>query len=107
MSLIKQSLTFRGLSTRKQFWLTQLVILGVLFIGEVIGGLTQPLLAAAHGTTFASAIAFFLVIPSSIIIFKRRLNDAGWSGWWMLVPGLNWIVAGFFGTKIVNNKHAL
>ena len=96
--MIKEMMTWKGTSTRKTFWLAQLILLGVSILGAVVGVATQPDLPYGQ-TTIAELVVYLAIIYPTITIFKRRLNDAGWSGWWMLVPVLNWVVAGFFKSK--------
>ena len=104
--LIIDTFTWDGISTRKEFWLTQLLFIGSFILAcglaGFVAGMNNPLnpeaAGALAGETVGSIMQFVLIFPA-ITIFKRRLNDAGWSGWWMLFPLLNWIVAGFSPTK--------
>ena len=100
---IKKYFNFEWNATRKNFWMFNLLAFVIFFII----GFGQEL-------SIGSALSFWVIteivltlaflIPN-IAINKARLNDAGWSGWWMLLPLLNIIVMGFFPTKIEDNKY--
>ena len=63
-------------------------------------------LARADGG-FLGIAALIALIGLSVAwlgLFKARLNDAGWSGWWVFFPLINIIVAGFFKTKEEDNR---
>ena len=101
------------MSTRKEFWLTQLLFIGSFILATafagIVAGINNPLNgeeAGAIAGAYVGTIMQFILIFPSIVIYKRRLNDAGWNGWWMFLPILNIIVAGFFSTKEENNPYA-
>ena len=94
---IKKYFYFEWNATRTNFWMFFLLN---FVIGAIIGA------AGLIGSAFDIAITLALIIPN-IAINKARLNDAGWSGWWMLFPVLNLIVMGFFATKEEDNKYAV
>ena len=52
----------------------------------------------------AALIALIGLSVAWLGLFKARLNDAGWSGWWVFFPLINIIVAGFFKTKEEDNR---
>ena len=89
----KKYFNFDWNATRTNFWMFLLVtnIISLILAMTGFGALILVLTVA-------------LIIPS-IAINKARCNDAGWSGWWMLFPFLNWIVMGFFPTKTTDNKY--
>ena len=100
---MKKYFNFEWNATRKNFWMFTLFVL-----------IISTLITAAQGVAVGPVLTFWiivnlifslaLIIPN-IAINKARLNDAGWSGWWMLLPILNIIVMGFFPTKIEDNKY--
>ena len=98
--LFNDAFTWEGVSTRKEFWLTQPIFVGIGFIfgftGVIFFGNEY---LYANGLHSWDVIMYLLTFFPATTIYKRRLNDAGWSGWWMLFPVLNLVVAGFFVTE--------
>ena len=91
---MKQIMKFNGTASRTAWWLSQIAI-GVISLG---------LPATAAGTESAGLALFWLTatIPVTwfaIAVNKARLNEAGWSGWWQLMPIVNLVVPGFFGPE--------
>ena len=104
---IKKYFNFEWHATRKNFWMFQLLL---VLIGGTIGFMQvnsemQYNFAMANNWEIIGNIVTLITLIPSIAINKARLNDAGWSGWWMLMPILNIIVMGFFKTKEEDNKY--
>ena len=95
---------FDWTATRKQFWLFILSIVGLGFLAGIVGIATQPDLGP-HETPIAVGLLQIALIIPGISMYKARLNDAGWSGWWQLFPVLNIVVAGFFASKDEDNPY--
>lgn len=72
-----------GRATRTQFWIFVLINVIVMWIlGMILG----------HGLIY-KVIDLLILIPC-IAIAVRRLHDAGFSGWWILIgliPVVGWI----------------
>ena len=88
---------FSGRTSRKDFWLT---ILCLFLLGIVIGVITTlvPVLM------FISWIFSLLTIIPSLAMGARRLRDAGFSPWWLLllltgIGGLILIILWIFPKK--------
>ena len=71
-------------------------------------------LHSGHGTFAIWFIVALSIIMMAILVdftyltisvLKARLNSAGWSGWWMLCPGVNVVVPLFFKAKFEGNKY--
>ncbi|ASY26187.1 DUF805 domain-containing protein [Candidatus Planktophila versatilis] len=76
---------FQGKSTRKEFWSFFLFFYVVTFIAGGLDGL--------YGTEFIGAFAFVALILPYLAVAVRRMNDVGKSGWFILVPFYNLILA--------------
>ena len=77
--------TFSGRARRKEYWMFVLFNVIVSFIIGFIGGFMQiPQLANIY--TFA-------VLVPSIAVGVRRMHDVGKSGWYLLIPIYNFILA--------------
>ena len=86
--------------TRTQYWVS-------LIIASLVVPLVVAMLIAIHqeiGLLLATLLTCAL-IWFQFALQKARLNDAGWCGWWMLVPIVNFIVPGFFATKDDDNPY--
>jgi uncharacterized membrane protein YhaH (DUF805 family) len=90
--------TFSGRARRKEYWMFFLfnMIFAFLF-GLVCGLLGVPDLAQLY------SLAMF--IPS-IAVGVRRMHDVGKSGWFLLIPIYNFILAVSEGEKQVNQYGA-
>ena len=73
VTIYRQSFTLKGRTSRSEFWSFQLfywlfLVVGFFFFGGVV------------------LAAFIIVsIPAMFSIQVRRLHDADWSGWWLLL----------------------
>ena len=103
--LLNEMWIHEGHSTRKDFWLTFLLFILYGIVMSLLGALIigEPYLNDPYHVW--DLLTDLIILYPSIVIFKRRLNDAGWSGWWQLFPILNIIVAGFFKTKVEGNDY--
>lgn len=70
---------FSGRATRKQFWLFVLFYIIVM----VVAGLLLGFLGDT-GTILVRIFQLALLLPS-LAIMARRLRDAGFSPWWLLI----------------------
>jgi uncharacterized membrane protein YhaH (DUF805 family) len=76
---------FSGRATRKEFW--SFVFFYYLFI--FLAGLVDGIM----GIDFVGNLAFLGLILPYISCAARRMHDAGKSGWFMIVPFYNLILA--------------
>jgi len=76
---------FQGKATRKEFWSFFLFFYVVTFIAGGLDGL--------YGTEFIGVFAFAAFILPYLAVAVRRMNDVGKSGWFILVPFYNLILA--------------
>lgn len=98
----KQIMKFKGTASRTNFWVIS--ILSALVTQIVSVAMTGVGIENAGTGTEGIAVLVALVtivihLWISIAMYKARLNEAGWSGWWMLMPVVNIVVAGFFGPE--------
>lgn len=80
--LAKHYVDFKGCATRKQYWLFVLCNLIVSFILGMILGITG--ISSDVAFIVNSIYSLALLLPS-LGIAVRRLHDAGFSGWWILL----------------------
>lgn len=99
LGVLKKALDFSGRSSRREYWMFGLwLTLLTLAITFLIGGVL-----AYQGNsdsqihdisdTFTLIWQFFVVIPSGLALSVRRMHDTNHSGWWLLMPIVNLILA--------------
>jgi len=91
-------------SARKEWWGTcvRSILLGFLF--------TMILVMAFSGVggvavSIAGIFCLAFMILPIIAVSIRRMHDIGKSGWWSLIPLVNFVMCGFFKGKIEGNKY--
>lgn len=99
--VIKNFANFEGRARRKEYWYFILVNTIISFVLGLISGFS--------GLTFGDSgildtIYSLLVIVPSIAVGVRRMHDVGKSGWYLLIPLYNLILATTDG-DIGNNEY--
>ncbi|AUP79151.1 DUF805 domain-containing protein [Flavivirga eckloniae] len=88
LKVLKQYATFTGRARRKEYWMFFLfniiISYGIMFIAI---GLEMPSLS------ILSSIYSLAVLIPGIAVGVRRMHDAGKSGWFLLIPIYNLILA--------------
>ena len=79
---------FDGVATRKQFWLFGLWELTVIYLPSIISALLQ---LWHDSLLFVIMFMLFALILPNIAISVRRLHDAGFSGWLLLLNFIPYI----------------
>ncbi|MEU1205795.1 DUF805 domain-containing protein [Nocardia sp. NPDC005825] len=91
-SVLSNYATFRGRARRSEFWWFALFFLLIIFgvagvniaLADPDGGGTS-VLATVHGL-----VVLALIVPS-LAVRVRRLHDAEFSGWWILIAFIPFI----------------
>ncbi|WP_067574969.1 DUF805 domain-containing protein [Nocardia acidivorans] len=82
-SALAQYVSFDGRASRSEFWWFTLFYYGLFFaagiLSKALSGIGSSLVA-----TFGAVVLFSLFLPS-VSVRVRRLHDAGYSGWYLLV----------------------
>lgn len=73
----KHYFDFSGRSTRKEFWMFVLINFIISLAISIVGGLI--------GIKALSSVYSLLMLIPSIAILVRRLRDAGFNVWWILI----------------------
>ena len=82
---------FSGKATRTQFWM---FVLWNIIISFVLGLICGIFLKGGAANTIATIYGLALLLPS-LAISARRLKDAGFTPWLLLlglIPGIGWII---------------
>jgi uncharacterized membrane protein YhaH (DUF805 family) len=86
--VLKQYFDFKGRAGRKEYWL--------FFLFNIIISISLSLLASEYKYSILPLVYLaymaLLLIPS-IAVAVRRMHDVGKSGWFILVPIYNFILA--------------
>lgn len=76
---------FSGRATRKEFWSFVFFYYLSIFVAGLIDGIM--------GTDFVGNLVFLALVLPYISCAARRMHDVGKSGWFMIVPFYNLILA--------------
>jgi uncharacterized membrane protein YhaH (DUF805 family) len=88
LKVLKQYTDFKGRARRKEYWMFALIS---TIISYGILGITLAL--EMPELSIVSTIYSFAVMIPSIAVGVRRMHDVGKSGWFLLIPIYNLILA--------------
>lgn len=77
--------TFKGRTTRKNFWFAVLGIFIISFLLGIVCGILQGITGSESITSIVTLIWELALIVPSIAIGVRRLHDINKSGWWYFI----------------------
>lgn len=104
----KNTFNYRGLTSRKDYWLATLCGILIIFIFVAVGRAFSPAMAADGVFLLVLRLlppAFTLTtLLSTIAMQTRRLHDAGFSAWWQIIPLAGSILA-CLPAKKANNPY--
>jgi len=98
MMALQRYATFSGRARRSEYWYFALFNVIIAIIIGFISGIM--------GTSVLYNIYSLVVIIPSIAVGVRRMHDVGKSGWFLLIPIYNLILACTEGTKGENEYGA-
>ena len=91
VSVLKNYINFKGRARRSEFWYFMLINCIIAVILNVIGSILH--------TSLLSNIYSLAVLLPGIGVAVRRMHDIGKSGWFILIPIYNIILAATEGIK--------
>lgn len=91
VSVLKNYFNFNGRARRSEFWYFTLINCVIIFVLGFIGRLLH--------TSLLSSIYSLAVLLPGIGVAVRRMHDIGKSGWFILIPIYNIILAATEGAK--------
>lgn len=92
--VFKNFANFDGRARRKEYWLFVLVNLIISFILGFIDGLAGLSIGPVeNGNGILGTISSLIFLIPSIAVGVRRMHDVGKSGWYLLIPIYNLILA--------------
>lgn len=96
--VLKKYAVFRGRAGRRVFWTFLLVNVLLSYLLSMFCGIARNMFYTDRiDTAFVLALFSAAVLLPSIAVGVRRMHDTGKSGWYVLVPVYNLILAGTAG----------
>jgi uncharacterized membrane protein YhaH (DUF805 family) len=92
---LKNYAKFSGRARRSEFWYFMLFSTIISLILNIIG--------IATGLTFLSYIYSLAIFVPTLAVWARRMHDVNKSGWYMLIPIYDLVLACTEGTQGENN----
>ena len=91
VTVLKKHADFNGRSRRSEYW--------YFFLVNVIISLILNLIGRGTGLGILSLVYSLIVLVPGIAVAVRRMHDVNKSGWFILIPIYNLILACTEGTK--------
>ena len=96
LKVLQNYATFSGRARRSEYWYFALVNVIIAVVLGVVGGVIK--------TTLLSNLYSLAVLIPGIAVGVRRMHDVGKSGWYLLIPIYNLVLACTPGTQ-GNNEY--
>lgn len=104
IKVLKQYAVFNGRARRKEYWMFFLFNIIIVMILGFIEGIAN-INPTSDDSILANIYKLAILIPS-IAVGVRRMHDVGKSGWFLLIPIYNFILAVTDGDKGSNEYGA-
>ncbi|MDC1186559.1 DUF805 domain-containing protein [Crocinitomicaceae bacterium] len=98
LKVLQNYATFSGRARRSEYWYFVLFNMIISVVLGIVGGMI--------GVSMLSNIYSYAVLLPSIAVGVRRMHDVGKSGWFLLIPIYNLILACTDGIKGENEYGA-
>ena len=92
LKVLKNYAVFTGRASRAEYWMFILINFIVSFLLGVVDGAVGTF-DEVSGQGYISGLYGLVVIIPSIAVGVRRMHDVGKSGWYLLIPLYNLILA--------------
>lgn len=91
LEALRKYAVMSGRARRKEYWMFTLIyILFAIGLGFVAGFIG---LADEQGNSMLLNLYILAMLVPSLTVGVRRMHDTGRSGWWLLVPIVNFVFA--------------
>ena len=91
--VIKNYANFEGRARRKEYWYFFLINIIISFLIGLIDGIAGLRFGASNSNGILGTIYSLLLLIPSIAVGVRRMHDHGKSGWYLLIPIYNFVLA--------------
>jgi uncharacterized membrane protein YhaH (DUF805 family) len=105
LTVVKNYVGFNGRARRKEYWMYTLFNLIFLIIAMVLDNFAGTNFKGQNYGLFYTIYSLATLMPSIAVII-RRMHDVGKSGWFVLIPIYNIILALTEGEKQTNEYGA-
>ena len=92
LKVLKNYAVFNGRARRQEYWMFVLFNMIVSFLFGMVDGATGMYDEATGRGTISSVYSFAVLVPT-IAVAVRRMHDVGKSGWYILIPIYNLVLA--------------
>ena len=92
LKVLKNYAVFNGRARRKEYWMFVLFNAIALFLLGFVDGATG-MYDPQTGNGTLSSIYYLAVLIPSLAVGVRRMHDVGKSGWFLLIPIYNLVLA--------------
>ena len=99
LKCLQQYTDFNGRARRKEYWMFFLINFLIAFALATFETLFGLNISAYSGQSFLSNLYYLAVLIPSIAVGVRRMHDVGKSGWFLLIPIYNLVLAVTEGQK--------
>ena len=90
LKVLQNYANFNGRARRKEYWM--------FFLFNVLISIIINLIDASAGNTVVGTVYSLAMLVPGIAVGVRRMHDVGKSGWYLLIPIYNLILAVTEGT---------
>lgn len=97
IQVLKKYAVFSGRARRKEYWMFFLFNILIAFALGIVEGILG-IASESDQSVLATIYQLAILIPS-ISVGVRRMHDTDHSGWWLLVPIVNFVFAVIEGTR--------
>lgn len=91
IDVLKKYAVFHGRARRKEYWMFFLVSVIIAIVLGAIEGILG-IAGQTDQSVLATIYQFAILIPA-LAVGVRRMHDTDHSGWWLLVPIVNLVLA--------------
>ena len=91
LEVLKKYAVFSGRATRKEYWMFVLFNIIIAFVLGLIEGIAG--IAPESGESVLVSIYQLAILTPTIAVGVRRMHDTDHSGWWLIFPVVNLVLA--------------
>lgn len=98
LGVLKKYAVFSGRARRKEYWMFFLFNIIIAVVISIVAGILDIAPQSGQGNVLFRIYAMAVLMPS-IAVGVRRMHDTDHSGWWLLLPIVNLVLAVLEGQR--------